>query len=226
MAVAASSIVPELSRRSRVEHATRVAAGPEPPATTTSALDDLANEPVLLARRAIRSFAATPLPAEAVAALLAAADAADALLWPHDRAAGLNLEALVLPRQVDGFDGRRLHRALLNGRGAVLRPDGEPIGDVREAVLQLELADAAAIITIVGSLADAVAADGCHGHRLLLSRGAAAAHAAWLRATELGLVGTLFAGFLPSFLRTHAAVDGYERLALLAFAVGAPARGT
>ena len=84
------------------------------------------------------------------------------------------------------------------------------------------MAEAAAILTVVGPLAAAVGRHGGHGHRLLLARGAAATQAAWLRATEPGLVGTAFAGFLPSFLRTHAAVDGHERLALLAFAVGRP----
>jgi hypothetical protein len=89
-----------------------------------------------------------------------------------------------------------------------------------DLVLQKEFAAAPVLCTVTGNLAAAQARHGGYGHRQLLVRAGAAAHAAWLAALRLDLVGTVFAGLLPQVLRDRAGADGYRRAPLFAFAAG------
>jgi hypothetical protein len=94
--------------------------------------------------------------------------------------------------------------------------------ELEDLVLQREFARAPAILTAVGTLGRAVTAHGSQGYRSLLVRGGAAVQAAWFAALRRDLVGAAFAGLLPHVLRQRADVDGFQRAALLAFAVGRP----
>jgi nitroreductase family protein len=186
------------------------------PAAPRAALHD-----VLPERTAIRDYDRTPLSGADLSALFAAADRMDTRGWAADRAAGVDLELYCAAWRVTGVDtGLYRYRP---GRSELCRvadlPDGR---EAEELVMQREFAEAPALLVITGNLAAAVARHGSHGHRLLLTRAGAAGHAAWLAALRLGLVGTVFAGLLPSALRERAGADGYHRAALFAFAAGHP----
>nr|BFE72184.1 hypothetical protein GCM10020092_054850 [Actinoplanes digitatis] len=187
-----------------------------PSAAPRAALDD-----VLLERTAVRDYAQTPLSAADLSAVLSAADRMDAGGWSAERAAGVDLELYCASWRVTGVD-TGLYR-YLPGRSALCRVASLPDGpQAEELVIQREFARAAALVVITGNLAAALARNGSHGHRLLLTRAGAAGHAAWLAALRHDLVGTVFAGLLPHVLRERAAADGYHRAALFAFAVGRP----
>lgn len=89
-----------------------------------------------------------------------------------------------------------------------------------ELTLQQEFARAGAVISVGGDLQEAERRHGPHGYRLLMGRAASAAYLAWLSAVELGLVGSVFAGFLPAAVRRPLASDGVLRQQLVAVAIG------
>ncbi|MEU6867101.1 nitroreductase family protein [Streptomyces sp. NPDC046876] len=171
--------------------------------------------PALERRRANRFFAERDVDPALLGAMVCAGHAADAALWPDERVRPL--EFLVVARAVAGLSPA-VHR---------LGPDGfEPLAAISGAeelstfVLQPEFAHAPALLLAVGSLEDALGADGSHGHRRLLERSGAACEAAWLTAVDAGLVGSIFAGFLPAALKKLVGIDGFRRTQLLALAVG------
>ncbi|GII62072.1 hypothetical protein Skr01_21570 [Sphaerisporangium krabiense] len=94
---------------------------------------------------------------------------------------------------------------------------------LRDMTIQSEFCDSAAIITVTGDLEHAAETHGGHGYRMLMTRAGAAAYAAWLEAVACGLVGTVFAGFIPSSVRVPLHCDGSSRHQLFALALGTPA---
>jgi len=177
--------------------------------------DPGALDALLRRRTSVRTWARTPLAQEEVRTVVRAAGDADARLWPGEAAAGQGLELLLVAWRVAG-----LAPGLYAGLG--LERAGElPTGPAaQELVLQVEYAEAPALVLVLGDLAAAEARHGCHGHRLALLRAGAAAHAGWLAALGAGLVGGVFAGLLPGPLRGLAGVDGASRAQLFALAIG------
>jgi hypothetical protein len=142
----------------------------------------------------------------------------DQALWPElhqDHPLGVFLAA----RSVRGLD-RAVYR--IDDAAPQWISDLPPEAGLASMVLQPEFAGAAALLLVTGSLAGATAAQGAHGHRILLARSGAMAETAWLAAVQRGLGGSIFAGFLPAALRSLIRVDGYVRTQLLAVAVGHP----
>ena len=88
--------------------------------------------------RPSRRYSGAPLTSAELLALVAATDAADAAMWPGERAAGLGLELLVMPRAVAGLAANRLQRVALDGAAGRLDPISKPVDDLSDAVLQLE----------------------------------------------------------------------------------------
>ncbi|MEU6084215.1 nitroreductase family protein [Streptomyces sp. NPDC047108] len=127
--------------------------------------------------------------------------------------------AAVLAQRVDGVAAGYHHYAPATGELAPQPYDPPP---VRDLVLQLEFAEAPVVIVVLGDLAAAVDRYGTHGHRLLLARGAAFAHAVWLAGLSEGAAGTVFAGVLSSAGRTELGIDGFRRAQLLGLALGDP----
>ncbi|WP_053690382.1 nitroreductase family protein [Streptomyces sp. WM6372] len=217
----------ELSRRPAVpgpalQGALRAAITPQHERTATVAAppSERALEAVLRERASVRTYAARPIPVEVLAAVVDRAAAFDRAAWP-DHEAGAGLEFLVAARAVDGLS-TGIHLYDPEG-GEFIRladlPLGEAAGDL---VLQLEFADAPAIVMACGPLAASLDRHGEHGHRLLLARAGAASQTAWLTALDRGLVGSIFAGFLASALKPLVPVDGYLSAQLLAFSCGYP----
>ncbi|MCX4731502.1 nitroreductase family protein [Streptomyces sp. NBC_01363] len=177
-------------------------------------------EAVLRRRSSVRTYASQPVPVEVIAAVVERAAAFDRLAWP-DHDAGVELEFLVAARNVAGLStGIHLYSP---AGGEFIRladlPAGEAAGDL---VLQLEFADAPAIVMTCGPMAASLDRHGEHGHRLLLTRAGAASQTAWLTALDRGLVGSIFAGFLASALKPLVPADGYRSAQLLAFSCGYP----
>jgi nitroreductase len=94
---------------------------------------------------------------------------------------------------------------------------------VERMVLQVEYADAPCIVAVLGSLSRSLQRWGDHGERALNTRSAAACYTALLVANSLGLAGSVFAGFLPSGLSEHLAVDGFNLSQVFAVSLGHPA---
>ncbi|MEV6674681.1 nitroreductase family protein [Streptomyces sp. NPDC051162] len=182
----------------------------------------VALETALRRRKSVRAYDGEPVPVEVLASVVRQAADYDRSAWP-DHEAGAGLEFLVAARSVAGLpQGLYLHSA---DRGDFTPladlPDGEAAADL---VLQLEYADAPAIVIVCGPLAASLDRHGEHGHRLLLTRAAAAAQTAWLATLSHGLSGSIFAGFLAASLKPLVPVDGYRNVQLLAFSLGYEAR--
>jgi nitroreductase len=172
-------------------------------------------------RVSVRSYREQPVDLDQLAAVLAAADAQDAGNWASERVAGIPLHLVCAAWRVSSLPAG-LYRfqpadRTLTRLGAL--PTGEAAADL---VLQREFATAPAMVFVLGDLAAAVRRHGSHGHRLLLTRAGAAAHAAWLAALGRGLDGAVFAGLLPSAVAQLLGSDGYHSASLFAFSVGWP----
>ncbi|MEU5418770.1 nitroreductase family protein [Streptomyces sp. NPDC001407] len=182
----------------------------------------VALETALRRRKSVRAYDGEPVPVELLASVVRQAADFDRSAWP-DHEAGAGLEFLVAARSVAGLpQGLYLHSADRGDFTPLAElPDGEAAADL---VLQLEYADAPAIVIVCGPLAASLDRHGEHGHRLLLTRAGAAAQTAWLAALSHGLSGSIFAGFLAAALKPLVPVDGYRNVQLLAFSLGYEAR--
>lgn len=89
-------------------------------------------------------------------------------------------------------------------------------------LLQREFAEAAAVLLVEGDMAAALARDGDHGYRRLISRGAAAAHHLWLDAEANGLECCAFAGVLGDEELGIVRPSSFRNRILIAAAVGYP----
>ncbi|WP_411146943.1 hypothetical protein [Streptomyces sp. x-80] len=193
---------------------------PRPPAHPGPA-PQLPGDPVraLAARTAVRQWTARPLHGDVLLRALHYAHEQDAHLWHPDHPDTPAPTAAVLVRNVTGIRPGYYH---YEPRRPALLPQPQSLPDLQDLVLQLEFADAAAVVLVLGDLAAALTRDGAAGHRQLLSRGAAHAHAAWLAALSQGAAGTVFAGILSSAGRTELGIDGFHRAQLLGLALGVP----
>jgi len=199
-----------------------VATLPPEPIGAPTRLPDAAGEPggdlldTLRQRRAIRFYAAEPIPVAPLRAVVEAGLAADARRWPGE-ADCCPLHPVVVAQHVTAL------------APAAYRFDGDQAAPVMELgppetyanlTLQNEFARAGAIVTLVGDLAHAEAAHGGSGFRLLITRAGAAAYRMWLEAVARGLAGSVFAGFLPAAVRAPLRCDGVRRHQLFALALG------
>jgi hypothetical protein len=182
--------------------------------------DRVALEPALAGRLSVRFYDPRALGLAEAATLLHAAAGADvAGLGAGEEAAAVPLELFLAAWRVDGL-ATAVHHYDADAHALVTvgpLPSGERGEDV---VLQREFADAPALLLVGGNLAAATHRHGSHGHRLLLTRAGAAAHAAWLAALALELTGSVFAGLLPTAFCELTGGDGYLRAPLFAFAAG------
>jgi nitroreductase len=144
------------------------------------------------------------------------------MLWPL-LAKTHPLEHLLVIRNVVGVESG-IYQAGPDEE-MIRRFDLPEVAQVEEMVLQPEFALAPMLFLTVGSLERALEWAGDHGHRVMLERSGAASEAAWLAAVDLGLGGSIFAGFLPSALRQLAGIDGFRQTQLLALAIGEPLAG-
>jgi nitroreductase len=174
-------------------------------------------EESLRRRTAIRAYTDQPVALAQLAAILTGAEYQDRRNWASERAAGVELRLVCASWRVSGLDTGLYG---FDSRALVRLADLPTGTDAEDIVLQREFASAPALVLVLGNLAAALRRHGSHGHRLLLNRAGAAAHAAWLAALSLGLDGTVFAGLLPGAVRELLGADGYTSAPLFAFSVG------
>ncbi len=185
------------------------------PLTSSRALED-----VMMERTSLRFYAEKPVELEQIATILNVASAGDEQDWSQEIAAGVTLHLLLVAwcvkdlapaiyRYVPGA-----HQLAYVASAPDQRTEGTGL------VLQTEFADAPAIVLITGNLAAASARHGAWGHRQLLLRAGSAGQRLWLSSLGIGLVGTVFAGFLPRAAHRAVGVDGYRNAGLFAYATG------
>ena len=85
--------------------------------------------------------------------------------------------------------------------------------------MQPELAAAPLFVWFTGNLAQACAANGAFGHRRLLMRAGATAHALSMAALGMGLAGASIAGLIPAG-GYNLGIDGFQRASLVGFVAG------
>jgi nitroreductase len=193
--------------------ASRRVALPPPPAESRPLQE------ALLARGAVRVYDEAPIGLAQLGAILRVASEGDRQDWPREEEAGVGLQLLVVAWRVEELEPAvwRYEPATHELSYVGPAPGRE---DASSLTLQVEFSAAPALVFVSGGLAAACARYGSWGHRQLLLRGGAAGQRLWLGAIGVGLVGTVFAGFLPRAANRFANVDGYRQAGLIAFAVG------
>lgn len=94
--------------------------------------------------------------------------------------------------------------------------------NIEDLTVQKEFAHAGAILSIATNLDLADTFAGSHGYRLAMVRSANAIYKTHLNCFGLGLVGTVFAGFIPAAVRKLLYSDGVTRHQMFAATVGKP----
>jgi hypothetical protein len=185
-----------------------------PPLTESYALQQ-----ALLVRGAVRAYDAAPISLAQLGTMLRVGSEGDRQDWPQEEVSGVGLQLMVVAWRVAELEPAIWRYESAAHELVYVGPAPSP-KEADTLTLQVEFTAAPALVFISGSLAAACARYGSWGHRQLLLRGGAAGQRLWLGAIGVGLVGTVFAGFLPRAANRFAGVDGYLQSSLLAFAVG------
>lgn len=169
-------------------------------------------------RRSVRYFAPRHISLEQLGTILSLASDFEIKNFPRSECEAEDLSFIVCALQVDQiaqgayvYDRQRHSLNLLSE----IRPGPE----YAKIFVQHELAAAPLFIWITGNLAQACAANGAFGHRRLLMRAGAAAHALSMAAAGLGLAGTIVAGLIPAGGQALG-IDGSRRASLVGFVGG------
>ncbi|MFB9903838.1 hypothetical protein [Allokutzneria oryzae] len=132
--------------------------------------------------------------------------------WGLDDTAGA-LEAFVFAFRSEGA-APGVHHVTADGCSHVAGLD--ELGPVEDLGIQREFSTAAGIAAVYGNLDRADSWAGAHGYRVCAVRAAMATYDLNLRCQAMGLVGTLFGGFIPASVRALLHSDGVVRHPLLA----------
>jgi hypothetical protein len=100
------------------------------------------------------------------------------------------------------------------------------LGRFEDLTIQSEFGQAAAIISVAGNIEDATQKFGGHGYRLLMTRAASLSYGMWLGSLADGLVGTVFAGFIPAAVRRALSSDISSRQQVFSLAIGHEMNGS
>ncbi|MEV6978346.1 nitroreductase family protein [Kitasatospora sp. NPDC093806] len=169
-------------------------------------------------RSSVRLFDPGPVPAALLAEIVARGVDADTQTWPQEQE-DCTLQTDVVAFRLDGLEPGmfRLDSGARTYTRVAPLPEPQALHDL---TLQREFCDAAAIVSVAADLDRASRLHGAHGYRMLMTRAAAAAYTMWLDAVAVGLVGTVFAGFIPASVRHCLRSDGATRHQLFALALG------
>ena len=186
-----------------------------PPLTESQPLYDS-----IVGRTSLRFYSEQTLSAEQVATMLYSASLGDRQDWPEEIEAGLDLRLLLVAWRVEGIAPAVYQYELEQHTLVAVGPAPDQKTEGTNIVLQTEFADAPVIVIITGNLAAASRRHGPWGHRQLLLRAGSAGHRLWFASLGVGLVGTVFAGFLPRAAQRIAGINGYTTASLLAYSTG------
>lgn len=143
--------------------------------------------------------------------------------WIEDFEEDTSIEQYVLARRVEkDREFKNDHIYEYSGQELIPLNDICLTEIIHEIFLQKEFSQAAAIIIFVGKVERAVQLYGPRGYNRLLKKSGAIAEYSWLHTIDLGYVGTVFAGILPSGLKKISDLDGYRKCQMFAFALGHP----
>ncbi|MEU0101978.1 tpaF [Streptomyces sp. NPDC006267] len=172
----------------------------------------------LLLRRSSLHYAPRPVRTDVVLTLLREVLARDGEDWGLDAEAGA-LEAFVFAFRSEGA-APGLYRVTAD---ETCRLAGlEEIGPPESLGVQREFATGAGIVALYANLDRADSWAGAHGYRVSAVRAAMATYDLNFRLQALGLVGTLFGGFIPSSVHHLVQSDGVSRHSLLATTYAQP----
>ncbi|MFD9572209.1 nitroreductase family protein [Streptomyces sp. NPDC059982] len=181
---------------------------------------------MLKQRRSMRFFSPALVDASLVADVAAHGIEADIASWP-DEQDQCSLQVNVVAFRLRGLEAGMysLDTHNVTGHGPVERKYVQvaPLpeaGALHSLTIQREFCESAAIVSLAADLDRASELHGAHGYRMLMGRAAAAAYTMWLDAVALGLVGTVFAGFIPTSVRQPLRSDGASRHQIFALALG------
>jgi Nitroreductase family len=174
-------------------------------------------------RRAQRIFGVDQVAPGLLLECVAAGLAADRRYWPADQGC-CALRPVLVAQRVDGLP-QAVYELDPDGRTATPVMELPTSADAEALTLQREFAAAAAVVAVLSDVDHAERRHGAHGYRRLMTRAGAAVYAMWLEAVAHGLVGSVFAGFLPAAVRLPLRCDGVSRHQLFAVALGSPAPG-
>ena len=177
-------------------------------------------EEVMVERTSLRFYSEQDVELAQVGTILQVANAGDEQDWSQEIAAGVTLHLLVVAWRVQGLTPAVYRYAAASHALEYVGPAPNQQTEGIDLVLQTEFADAPVIVLITGNLAAACERHGAWGHRQMLLRAGAAGHRLWLASLGVGLVGTVFAGFLPRAAHRVAGVDGYRNAGLFAYSAG------
>ncbi|MYT15719.1 MULTISPECIES: nitroreductase family protein [unclassified Streptomyces] len=181
-------------------------------------------------RKSVRIFHPEPISASLIADVVSRGIQEDFRSWPAEQEP-CPLQTTVVALRLDGLGPGMYSLDTLAGIGGhpeehayvQVAPLPEPDA-LHDLTLQWEFCDSAAIISIAADLDRVSELHGAHGYRMLMGRAAAAAYTMWLDAVAVGLVGSVFAGFIPASVRQPLRSDGASRHQIFALALGgAPA---
>ncbi|MFI2458135.1 nitroreductase family protein [Streptomyces sp. NPDC019539] len=171
----------------------------------------------LKARKSARVWKPEPLKGTLLSRALRYAAEQDTAMWAPAFREIPSPTAAVLAQRIQGLPEGYYHYTL--GHGEFLAQP-QILPRMEELVLQLEFGQAPVIILILGDMSAALSSHGPVGHRHLLTRSAAYAHAIWLSALSDGAAGTVFAGVIGSAARTTLGIDGFRQAQMLGVALG------
>ncbi|SDN14350.1 hypothetical protein [Actinomyces ruminicola] len=139
-----------------------------------------------------------------------------------DVAEEVPLEGFVLAlRCIDLAPG--VYRVDADGAAYIAQPP--PPEHWEDFGVQKEFARAGAIVSVAADLDRADSWGGAHGYRVAMARASAAVYDFHLDCTGHGLVGTVFAGFIPASVRHLLKSDGASRHQMFAVTVAPPPDG-
>lgn len=169
-------------------------------------------------RRSVRKFARRPVSLEQLGTMLHLASEFDIRNFPRAEYEAGNLTLLVLALQVDQVaQGAYVYAP--SSHSLDLLAEIPPASEYAKLFVQPELAAAPLFVWITGNLAQACAANGAFGHRRLLMRAGATAHALSMASLGMGLSGTIIAGLIPAG-GSNLGIDGFQRASLVGFVAG------
>lgn len=186
-----------------------------PPEAQSKPIDE-----ALVERASIRHYAQRPITQRQLSSILKIAAEGDKQDWPGEEEAGAGIDFLVVAWRLEGVEPAVYRYEASTHTLARLGPVPDQKTEAVRMVLQVEFADAPVIVLTVGNLAAASELYGGWGHRQLLLRAGAAGQRMWMASIGVGLVGTVFAGFLNRAARSVAGVDGYRKAGLFAYSTG------
>ena len=218
-------ILPRLIRSASTPPPTtmpRSAARPAPPASPYASLKDL--DPLILGRRARRSFADSAVPRHLLEQLMATAHLASLRRLSAGAPECFVIPVLAVALGSDDLP-TGLYRAAPGGgrlerRGPFDRAVSEQCSNQRA------LAAAPVTIFAIGDLGMSVTTRGARGYAELAVHAGSLVGETWLAATRLGLVGTAAGGVIAGGLRAAAGMDGFTECPTLALHLGYPAGET